>query len=56
MTKADLPGAEEVRQKLQASTGRNVLALSAATGQGMDAFLREVACLLQDRNVETRAN
>ena len=46
VSKAELPGAEEVRERLAAETGLNVLAVSAVTGQGLDRLLAAVTRLL----------
>jgi GTP-binding protein len=43
VSKAELPGAEEVRDRLAAETGRGVLAVSAVTGVGLDRLLAAVA-------------
>ena len=40
VSKAELPGAEEVRNRLAAETGLDVLLFSSVTGQGLD----EPAC------------
>ena len=42
MSKSELPGAEEQRAALAESIGRQVIGLSAVTGQGLDALLRAV--------------
>ncbi|MEX2317074.1 MAG: GTPase ObgE [Pirellulales bacterium] len=41
ISKAELPGAAEVREKLAAAAGREVLLFSAVTGQGLDRLLQE---------------
>ncbi len=41
ISKAELPGADDVRQKLAELTGRDVLLFSSVTGQGLDRLLRE---------------
>ena len=46
VSKAELPGADEVRDRLAAETGLNVLAVSAVTGQGLDRLLAAVTRLL----------
>jgi GTP-binding protein len=51
ITKCELPGAEEVQAKLAADIGREVLAISAVTGQGLDKLLWEIARLLQEQKV-----
>ena len=43
VSKAELPGAEDVRARLAAETGRSVLAVSAVTGIGLDRLLAAVA-------------
>jgi GTP-binding protein len=40
ISKAELPGAEDVRQHLAAATGKEVLAFSSVTGQGLDRLLQ----------------
>jgi GTP-binding protein len=47
VSKAELPDAEEVRQRLAEATGREVLLLSSVTGQGIDRLLRDAYSLLQ---------
>jgi GTP-binding protein len=49
MSKCELPGAEEVRAEFSRAIGREVLALSAVTGQGLDALLRAVVAELDGR-------
>jgi GTP-binding protein len=46
VSKAELPGADEARERLAAETGLNVLAVSAVTGQGLDRLLAAVTRLL----------
>lgn len=46
MSKSELPGAEEVRQLLAGEIGREVIGISAVTGQGLDALLRAVVAEL----------
>ena len=48
VTKADLPGAEEVRAKLAEMLGREVLLFSAVTGQGLNQLLAAVAAALNE--------
>jgi len=43
VTKAELPGAEEVRQQLERETGRQVLLISAVTGRGLNELIRAIA-------------
>ncbi|MCS7304195.1 MAG: GTPase ObgE [Thermoguttaceae bacterium] len=46
VTKADLPGAEQVRQQLAAKLGREVLLISAATGQGLNQLVNAILQIL----------
>jgi GTP-binding protein len=43
VSKAELPGAADVRARLAVETGRDVLAVSAVTGQGLDRLIAAVA-------------
>ncbi len=43
VTKAELPGAQQVRDQLAAETGQNVWLISAVTGQGLNQLLNQVA-------------
>jgi GTP-binding protein len=43
VTKVELPGAEEVRRRLEQALVRPVLGISAVTGQGLNALVREIA-------------
>ena len=47
VTKADLPSASDVQQRLAEATGREVLLISAVTGQGLNALVGHIAQLLQ---------
>jgi GTP-binding protein len=49
VTKCELPDASEVREKLSAMLDREVLAVSAVTGQGLDQLLWTVARKLDER-------
>ena len=51
LTKAELPGAAEARERLSTELGREVLAVSAVTGQGLDQLLREIIRILDERKV-----
>jgi GTP-binding protein len=42
VTKAELPGAEAIQQRLSAALGRSVLLISAVTGQGLNHLLGAV--------------
>lgn len=48
MSKAELTGAEEVRERLERELGRPVLAISAVTGAGLADLVREVVARLQE--------
>ena len=47
VTKADLPGSGEVRQRLAETIGRDVLLISAVTGQGLNDLVGRIAQTLQ---------
>ncbi|MGH7193747.1 MAG: Obg family GTPase, partial [Candidatus Saccharimonadales bacterium] len=49
VSKAELPEADEVCQRLERELGRSVLALSAVTGQGLDKLVQAVASELEAR-------
>lgn len=49
VTKAELPGAAEVRDQLAADLGRPVFLVSAVTGQGLDQLLRAIGDELEKR-------
>lgn len=53
VSKAELPGAAAVSARLAAATGREVLAVSAVTGQGLDRLIAAVAVEL-DRQKRDR--
>jgi GTP-binding protein len=46
VSKAELPGAEEIRAALAAAIGRDVIAVSAVTGQGLDRLLAAIVAQL----------
>jgi GTP-binding protein len=46
VSKAELPGAEEIRAALSAQIGRDVIAVSAVTGQGLDRLLAAIVTQL----------
>lgn len=46
VSKAELPGAQDVQQELAASTGHEVLLFSAVTGAGLDRLLRSTQRVL----------
>jgi GTP-binding protein len=49
VTKSELPGALEIREALAREIGREVLAISAVTGQGLDHLLRAIVHELDER-------
>jgi GTPase len=49
VTKADLPGAEEVRQRLEAETGRPALLISAVTGRGLNDLIAAIVRTLDEQ-------
>jgi GTP-binding protein len=53
VSKSELPGADEVRERLAAETGKPVLAFSSVTGEGLDRLLRETYEGLQKARIET---
>ena len=55
VSKSELPEAEEVRTRLAAETGRDVIAVSAVTGQGLDRLLAAVAAEMDRRQREQPA-
>lgn len=48
LSKCELTGSDEMRLRLEKELGREVLAISAVTGQGLSKLVGEVARLLQD--------
>jgi GTP-binding protein len=51
VTKAELPGASELRDELAQETGREVLLISAVTGQALNELVRRVDAALAERQV-----
>ena len=49
VSKCELPGAEDVRKALAEETGREVLAISAAMGTGLDRLVAAIAAALDRR-------
>ena len=47
VTKADLPGSRDVQQRLAEAIGRDVLLISAVTGQGLNDLVGRIAQTLQ---------
>ena len=52
ISKCELTGSEEVRQRLQRELGREVLAVSAVTGQGLSQLVQKVVELIDATPVE----
>jgi GTP-binding protein len=50
VSKAELPGAMEARDRLASATGRDVLLFSSVTGQGLDRLLQTAYTLLHQAN------
>ena len=50
MTKAELPGSAEVFESLRQETGREMILVSAVTGQGLNVLINRIADMLQQRN------
>jgi GTP-binding protein len=46
VSKAELPGAEEIRDQIAAESGQGVLLISAVTGQGLNQLVRQAEALL----------
>ena len=54
VTKAELPGAEEIQKQLHEKTGRQVFLISSVTGQGLADLTRAVVQLLDEsKSTET---
>ena len=49
VSKAELPGAAEVREQLAAASGQEVLLISAVTGQGLNTLVERVGGLLAEQ-------
>jgi GTP-binding protein len=49
MSKSELPGADEIRSDFAREIGRDVIGVSAVTGQGLDVLLRSVVVELDRR-------
>lgn len=49
VSKAELPGSAEFRDELAASTGKDVLLISAVTGEGLNQLIHRIAAALSDR-------
>lgn len=53
VSKAELPGADEVRQRLAAESSRDVLLISAVTGQGLNQLVNRIGALLDEHRPVT---
>jgi GTP-binding protein len=49
VSKAELPGASDVREALAARTDQDVLLISAVTGQGLNQLVQRIAAVLHER-------
>jgi GTP-binding protein len=52
VSKAELPGAADVRKQLAEESGREVILFSSVTGFGLDELLRKAHALLQEAKAE----
>jgi GTP-binding protein len=52
VTKMDLTGAAEARARIAEALGREVLAISAVTGQGIPALVHRIADLVEQRDAD----
>ncbi len=48
VTKADLPGADEIRRQLAGELGREVILISGVTGQGLNELLQAITAALDE--------
>jgi GTP-binding protein len=55
VSKAELPGAADVQQRLSEESGRDVILFSSVTGHGLDQVLRKAHALLQEAKAEPAA-
>ena len=55
VSKAELPGAGEIQERLAAATGRDVLLFSSVTGQGLDRVLQQAHTLRQQTELAERS-
>ncbi len=55
VSKAELTGSADVRARLEADLGRDVLLLSAVTGQGLERLVRDLARTLAETPSEPPA-
>jgi GTP-binding protein len=54
VSKAELPGSDEIRDQLAAHSGSQVLLISAVTGQGLNQLVQRAADLLTEHTNPTR--
>ena len=54
VTKAELPGADDVRDHLEQELGHRVLLISAVTGKGLPDLVRRMADALRDQSEELK--
>jgi GTP-binding protein len=52
VSKAELPGADDVKAKIEAASGREALLISAVTGQGLNQLVRQAEALLAAQRQE----
>ena len=55
MSKSELPGSGEQRERLAREIGRDVIGLSAVTGEGLDRLLAAVGAALEARDASGKA-
>jgi GTP-binding protein len=55
VTKAELPGAEELQALLAETTGQEVLLMSSVTGQGLNVLTRTIASALAEQKAAAAA-
>ena len=55
VSKADLPGAEQLREQLADELGDDVLIISAVTGDGLDTLVRRIVAMI-DRGRSAEAD
>jgi GTP-binding protein len=53
VSKAELPGADEVQRRLAEATGNDVLLFSSVTGQGLDRLLQATYTMLNESQQQT---
>lgn len=55
VSKAELPEAAEVRDRLQAEIGKDVLLISAVTGQGLSDLINRITKALEEAKAKAQA-